>query len=182
MSKNLALIRTGLRMLAQAEESIKSGIVVAGSYDDTERTVSVIPAGKTEAIQHVLLSGICNEDTGIVLVPKGGSDVVIGCVDGAGVWTVLKYGELEEARIELGNVICEISADICRISKGSTVLETGSTIKVSTATENLASLLGDLIAAIKLITVATPSGTSGVPLNVSAFEAINARITNLLSS
>jgi phage baseplate assembly protein gpV len=47
------------------------------------------------------------------------------------------------------------------------------------STESLNSILSDLIDAIKLLTVTTPVGPSGVPINVATFTAIKERLPNL---
>jgi hypothetical protein len=55
-------------------------------------------------------------------------------------------------------------------------------IEISTAGENLHGLLKDLLAAIKVLTVSTPAGTSGVPVNLTDFVALDVRVDNLLQA
>ena len=53
---------------------------------------------------------------------------------------------------------------------------------LSNGTESLATALQDLIAAIKALTVTTPAGVSGPPINLPAFEALAQRFTVLLAA
>jgi hypothetical protein len=46
--------------------------------------------------------------------------------------------------------------------------------------ESLKGLINDLITAIKAITVTTPAGPSGLPVNIADFTAINTRFNTLL--
>jgi histidinol-phosphate/aromatic aminotransferase/cobyric acid decarboxylase-like protein len=56
--------------------------------------------------------------------------------------------------------------------------ETGFTIKKSTNT--LKKILDDLIDQIKLITVTTPNGPSGTPINAAAFDPIKTSVDQLM--
>lgn len=58
--------------------------------------------------------------------------------------------------------------------------EEGFTLKKSTDT--LKKILSDLIDQIKLITVTTPNGPSGTPINATAFDPIKQSVANLLEN
>jgi len=58
--------------------------------------------------------------------------------------------------------------------------ENGYTLKKSTDT--LKKILLDLIDQIKLITVTTPNGPSGTPINATAFDPIKQSVANLLEN
>lgn len=60
------------------------------------------------------------------------------------------------------------------------VIEVRDKIKIENNSYNLKELLGELITEIQKITVPTPSGTSGVPLNVASLSIINSKIKALL--
>ena len=52
-------------------------------------------------------------------------------------------------------------------------------IDFQTQNESLKTLIEDLIAAIKAITVTTPSGPSGTPVNFAQFDSIKTRLSKL---
>lgn len=58
--------------------------------------------------------------------------------------------------------------------------ETGFTVKKST--NSLRKILGDLIDQIKLITVTTPNGPSGTPINATAFDPIKENVNDLFEA
>ena len=58
--------------------------------------------------------------------------------------------------------------------------ENGWTIKRST--ESLKKIISDLIDQINILTVTTPMGPSGVPINITAFTAIKNRLPNLFEN
>lgn len=53
-------------------------------------------------------------------------------------------------------------------------------ITIENEIENLNDLIQDLISEIKMITVPTPAGTSGVPLNITQIAAIGTKLNTLL--
>jgi hypothetical protein len=69
-----------------------------------------------------------------------------------------------------------------KIESGNTVIEVESLIRIATASESLHGILNELITAITLITVPTPAGPSGVPVNAATFNTIVTRLSNLLSA
>ena len=58
--------------------------------------------------------------------------------------------------------------------------ETGFTLKKST--NSLKKILDDLIDQIKLITVTTPNGPSGTPINATAFDPIKTNVDDLMEA
>lgn len=54
-------------------------------------------------------------------------------------------------------------------------------ITISTGKESLHDLLKDLIEAIMQLTVTTPAGISGVPINLTAFQSLAQRLPLLLT-
>ena len=183
MSKNTAKIKAGIQVLADKPYEIISGTVVAGSVNTSEYTMSVLPTNGGEPIAEIMLSTITENNSGLVLIPKDGSNVVIGSVDGTGEWTLLKANELDKATITIGNVIYEIDAAQVNIQNGSSVLNIGSSMfKMHTASESLFGVLKDLITGITLLTVSTSAGNSTVPVNIATFNDLLTRLNNLLSA
>jgi hypothetical protein len=67
-----------------------------------------------------------------------------------------------------------------RIKKAEMIVQ--EKIKIANQTASLGSLLQNLISAIEDLTVPTPAGPSGVPVNILQFTAIKTQLQNLLES
>lgn len=180
MTKNSVKISAGIQALAWRPYEIMSGTVVPGSVDEGNQTISVIPEGKGGAIEGVLLGAISAATDTILVLPKEGSHVVIGSINGPGSWTLLQASEITKVIVTIANTLCTISDGGVKIERGNTVFEIESLIKLATASESLHGILNDLITAITLITVPTPAGPSGVPVNAASFNTIATRLNNLL--
>lgn len=168
--------------LTQQQWQIMWGTVVPGSYDEASGTVDVLPIAQAEAISHVLIHAVPGEDEGLMLVPADGSYVLIGAIEGSGQWVILKTGALSKARIKLGNATLLVDEHGVQCNKSSTKVKVSNKIEISTAGENLHGLLKDFLAAIKVLTVPTPAGSSGVPVNLPDFVALEVRVDNLLQA
>ncbi|MEY4902838.1 MAG: hypothetical protein RLZZ292_653 [Bacteroidota bacterium] len=104
--------------------------------------------------------------SGVFILPKVGSAVVIGCLGNSpNDYVVLQYTEVTKVKFKVNTT--EFSLE-----------DTG--IDFKRGTEGLKSILGDLLDAINAITVTTPQGPSGTPLNFLSFSAIKQRLNNLL--
>jgi hypothetical protein len=182
MTKNSVKISEGIRALTRQPYEIMSGTVVAGSVDEGNQTISVQPDGQEGTIDGVLLGAASVATDAIVVVPKEGSHVVIGSVDGPGNWILLKPSEITKVLVTITNTACTISENGVKMESGNTVIDVESVIKIATASESLHAILNDLITAITLITVPTPAGPSGVPVNAATFNTIVTRLSNLLSA
>ncbi len=67
------------------------------------------------------------------------------------------------------------------VIEGANILVGNNATQKAVLGDLLVSVLGDLITAIKAITVPTAVGPSGIPINFAAFDAISARLNNILS-
>jgi phage gp45-like len=182
MSKNTAKIQEGIRTLVNRQYEIISGTIVPGSLNISEYTVSVQPTANSEPIEGVMLSSIAGADGGFILFPADGSNVVIGSVDGPGEWALMKASEISRARITIGNVVYEMDETKVSIQNGSVIFNmSDSLFKLNTAGESLFQLLKDCITYITELTVPTPSGTSGVPINALDFTNLLSRLNNLIT-
>jgi hypothetical protein len=182
MTGNIHKIRAGMAQLARQPWQIIWGTVVPGSYDAVLGTVGIQPLGQTEPIDNVLINAVPGEEEGMTLVPTDNSYVVTGAIEGSGQWVILKAGEVDKAEIKRGNVTLTVDASGIQCSKGDTVVKVNNKVEISAAGENLHGLLKDLLAAIKVLTVPTPVGTSGVPVNLADFVVLEMRIDNLLQA
>jgi hypothetical protein len=104
---------------------------------------------------------------GMLLLPEIGSEVVVS------------FLSPESAFVSLVSSVGEV-----RLTAGqTTVISTDAGLRIERAGQDLGSVLSDLIAAIKAITVSSsPSGgPTSTPLNAPAFDAISGRINQLLN-
>lgn len=183
MTKNGVKICAGIRELTNKPYEIISGKVKQGSIDTSNLTISVETSDGSEPIEEVTLNVCTGISNGLVLIPKEGSDIVIGTVDGPGEWSLIRASELTKAIIKIGSVTYEMDGDQVKIENGSVVFEIGSSsFKMNTAGEGLYQLLKDLITAITFLTVGTSGGPSSVPVNVATFNSLLTRLGNLLSA
>lgn len=183
MSKNTGKILSAFRTLAGDSCEIKSGKVVAGSIDETNGTISVLPTDGDAPIEGVLLKAHSVSGNGILQIPKDDTDVVISSIDGPGEWVALLISEPEQVSVKIDNVECLITANEVTIANGNVAFVlTPEVIKMTTPTESLHAVLNDLITAITSLTVGTSTGPSTVPINVASFTALQARLSNLTSA
>ncbi len=183
MSKNTGKILSAFRALAGGSCEIISGKVVAGSIDETNGTISVLPTDGESPIEGVMLKAHSAGGNGILQIPKDDTDVVIASIDGTGEWAVLLISEPEQVSVKIDNVECLITADAVTIANGSVAFVlTPEIIKMTTPTESLYAVLNDMITAITSLTVGTSTGPSTVPINVASFTALQARLSNLTSA
>ncbi len=182
MNKNSANINAGLRALAHKPNEIISGIVVSGSIDTSELTMSVQPSDDGIAIEGVRLNGIAGNGNGVVLYPEDGSDVIIGSIDGPGEWVLLQASDITKATVTIGDVSCTVDNTAVTLQNHDVQFNVGDSVfKMNTSSESMFNLLKDLITYISVMTVPTPAGTSGVPLNVTDFTNLLSRLDNLLT-
>ena len=183
MNKNAAKIRTSIRTLVSKQYEIISGTVISGSVDADALTMSVQPSDGGMPIDGVMLSTIINTDRGLVLFPSDDSNVVIGCIDGPGEWTLIKANKVDRVYIKLNSLTYEMDTEHISIQNGDTVLKlSDSLFMMKTGSENMFTFLKDLLTYIKALTVPTPSGTSGIPINSSDFDSLITRLDNLLTN
>jgi hypothetical protein len=183
MNKNATRIKEGIKQLTNEPYEIISGTVVSGSVNMADYTMSVLPSDSTVPIPGVLLNAIAGDRNGMILFPKDDSNVIIGSIDGPGEWALLLASEITGARIITGNVVYVMDEAQVNIQNGSVFLNiSDSAFKLNTASESLFALLKDCFTYISALTVPTPSGPSGVPVNIADFTNLLTRLNNLLAS
>lgn len=182
MNSKSAQIVEGLAALTKREMQILSGNVVAGSIDEDSGTVSVKITCSDDVMTEVAIASNTILDEGLVAIPDEDSNVVIATVDGPGQWAIVKTSKLKKVVASVAN--CSIVNDGTKIiiSRNSSTLSVADKLTISNASENLASILTDLIDQIKLITVTTSGVASTVPANAAAIGAISTRVMALFNS
>jgi hypothetical protein len=81
-----------------------SGTVVAGSLDDVEMTVSVILStdDADTPTEDINLNVVLNNTAGMYLIPSDGAYCIIGEIDGAGKWELLKASAYTKIMATIG--------------------------------------------------------------------------------
>jgi len=112
----------------------------------------------------------------IIPVPAKNTTVLLGLTSAGGEASfIVLADEIEEVTVKIGTQQVIIDKDNVSINANQGKLE------IKNSKENLKKLLQDLINEIMKITVTTPMGTSGTPINIAQFQVIAKRITMLLS-
>lgn len=183
MNQNLEKILKGLQNLSTNPNEIVSGTVVPGSIDENMYTMSVRLSHSNSVLEDVLLNTISEEGKGFYIVPKEGSHVVVGSIDGAGEWMLLKASEIKKLMVHTQEVRFEVNENDVELGNNNLQFNMGAaSFKIKSGSESLYKLLQDLIKALTLLTVNTPSGVSAVPNNVADFTTLLTRLDNLLSA
>ena len=183
MTKNFLRIRAGISTLVNKPFEIISGTVVEGSINEDQLTISVQPSDDSTPIEGVILNAISGENKGMILFPKEGSNVIIGSIDGSGEWGLLRASETTKAIITIGNVVYKMDSAQVSIQNGNVVFNmSDSVFKMSTPGESLFQLLKDCFTYLTQLTVPTPAGTSGIPVNATDFANLLSRLNNLLNA
>lgn len=161
--------------LRQAFQNMRSGdrmtMVIPAqvtALHEADATVDVVDVDGNEIFEVRLRAAVDELQDGVTVFPSVDSWVLIANLGGsASEWAVISTTEVEKVLIKTDACSLEIAADGVAINRGF---------------ENLKSVLNDMLAAIKLITVtcAAPGSPSTTPLNFAAFDLLETRINNLL--
>lgn len=107
-----------------------------------------------------------SDHNGLSVVPKVGSTVLV-CFLNKDTGFISLVSAPAEVKVDLGQTELQIDADGVRIKRGQ---------------EDLFTILRDLLTQLQAITVPTPAGPSGVPVNAPAFNVLSTRLKTLLKS
>ncbi len=147
--------------------TVFSGSVVAGSVNTSELTCSVLLSidnlmAPTECI---LLNPVTDNASGMVLYPADNSNVIVAQIDGPCKYAIIRYSEITKAVITVDNTVFTMTNAGYKIERGSV---------------SLTSIMQNILNHIMALTVTTPSGPSGVPINLSSFTSDLSDLNNLL--
>lgn len=119
-------------------------------------------------LSDVRLRAVINDKSDQVLItPKADSQVLVADLS-AGQYrdlAVVTYSEIDKIEIKVDNMELMVS---------------GGKISIKNASQNLYSLLGELIDAMSALTVSTEMGTSGTPVNAAQFSAVKTKLGQLM--
>ena len=146
-----------------SNEKIYSSICKVLSVDESSRTCQLEPVnGDAERKGRIQASLSLAE--GIFVKPVDGSFVQLSYINNV-TGIITAYSEIESIEIK---------------TSGGGVFSLNTKFSFGNADTDLLTVLTDLLTAIKNITVPTPSGTSGTPLNVADFVTVEQESKKLL--
>jgi hypothetical protein len=164
--------------------SILMGKVVAGSYDAATQTCSVLLSIDDEEhpTEGVMINGVTSMVNGIICQPKDNSIVWVAEVDGEGKYGIIKTSELEKYTLTIGDSIVTVDATKVEMLHGAAkvLIQDADGVQIMKGGSSLKDVFDNLIDEIKLITVPTGTGPSGVPINTATFDVIKDQFDNLI--
>lgn len=181
MSKTKDEIIRGLKELLQTE-NIAVGTVK--SVDESAMT-AVVLADDIE-YQDVRLTAVNNDDSErSCIIPATDSYVLVGFVEGSDTDAfIVLFSQIEKIITKATNI--EITVDKKYTEKSETYEHTadeflfkGGKYQIDGDTTSLKTILLDLVKALKALTVTTPVGPSGTPINVAQFVKVENQINQL---
>jgi hypothetical protein len=165
MSKNTAKIRAGLKALTAKYTEILSGVVVG--INETDATISVLVTGHEDPVEEVKLNAVSNNNNGWIIYPDINSDVIIGCIDGPGEYTLLRASNITKAIITIGNQVFTMD---------------GNKYGLVTGAESLGKIMSDLMDKMLAMTFTNGAGTTSPANNSTDLSNIKTRLNNFLTS
>ncbi|NJM16141.1 MAG: hypothetical protein HC896_12865 [Bacteroidales bacterium] len=163
MNKKQAEILSKLQEFGKQMLPVYMANVVA--VDETALTAEIEVNGLSPL--KCYLSGAEDSIKGFVTIPAVGSTIMAARVDEHGdIYVLLQATEVDKLHVNM---------------HGFTFTIDNAGIKLGGDNSNLKQTLSDLIDAINQLTVTTPAGPSGMPINTASFKAIKEDLQNYLS-
>ncbi len=144
-------IKEAIKKLAQTGEEVYSLVATVTAVDDAERTCDVTPVNGDADIFAVRLQAALSGDSGVVLIPVVGSEVVVSFLSKEAAF-VTAYGEVKAIQIDIGEKGLMVDENGLRISSASTDFKT--------EIDALLDEMKALVTTLKTFQVLTPSGPS----------------------
>lgn len=175
-----------IKQIAQNNKnsSVLMGKVVAGSYSEDTQTCTVLLSIDDEEhpTEGVMINGVTSMVNGIICQPKDNSIVWVAEVDGDGKYGIIKTSELEKYTMTIGDSVVTVEGTKVELLNGeSKVLVQGSDgVQIIKGGTSLKDVFERLIDEVKLITVPTGTGPSGVPINSANFDIIKDEFNSVI--
>lgn len=155
------------------------------AVDEGELTCTVESPDGLELYDVRLRATLDGDNTGIVVLPKVGSSVIVGSLgSGDNDHYVAMWSEVDKVVCLIDGASWTVEADGLVVQKGATKLEVGADgVNIERGGVGLKAALDALIEQIKLLTVTcgAPGSPSSPPINVAAIQAAQTQIDNILA-
>jgi len=196
MSKELDQIREGLEQFSAKRGPAAIIPAVVKTVNEDDNTIAVVFSDEVQ-IDDVRLRSVVKSGNKTVRFPKVESVVLVGCIENSDEYVCIAMEEVDKVLYVIDNTKVETTADghliqvnntkiettdeSCLIQKNNTKVEVSDDgILVEKGSESLKKILDDLLNAINQLTVNTNVGPSSVPINLTAFQSIKARVDQFL--
>lgn len=135
------------------------------AIDFTAQTIDVVDVDGVTIHDVRLKAAVDSQERGVIAFPAEGSQVLIAAIgNDEREYTVIHLAQIHSVKVWISTLTVEANASGMKITRGP---------------ENFKTLLSDLLDGIMALTVTTPSGNSGPPINLATFTTIKARLNNL---
>lgn len=179
MNRDIEDIRRALRENTNGADPVFQARVL--EVDETEFTCTVKQDERVEYADVRLRAIVDGGLKGLAFIPKPGSWVLVGRIGKSNELYVAQFSEIDKIVFTGDKTELSLSGDRAEIKIGETffcISEKGTLIKKGRS--GLKKTLDDLLTALGQLTVTTPNGPSGIPMNAAAFSKIKAELSTYL--
>lgn len=179
MSRDIEEIRQAFREKGNMPDAIFPAEVL--EVDETDFTCTVKQDDAVEYADVRLRAVVDGSLGGLALIPKPGSLVLVGRIGRSNELYVAQFSVIDKVVFTATRMELSLMGDAAEIKTGEAILrisERGTLIRKGQS--GLKKTLDDLLTAIGQLTVTTPNGPSGVPVNAAAFARIKTELSTYL--
>lgn len=170
MNRDIEDIRRALRENTNGADPVFQARVL--EVDETEFTCTVKQDERVEYTDVRLRAIVDGGLKGLAFIPKPGSWVLVGRIGKSNELYVAQFSEIDKIVFTGDRAEIKIGETAFRISEKGTLIKKGRS--------GLKKTLDDLLTALGQLTVTTPNGPSGTPMNAAAFSKIKAELSTYL--
>lgn len=170
MNRDIEDIRRALRENTNGADPVFQARVL--EVDETEFTCTVKQDERVEYADVRLRAIVDGGLKGLAFIPKPGSWVLVGRIGKSNELYVAQFSEIDKIVFTGDRAEIKIGETAFRISEKGTLIKKGRS--------GLKKTLDDLLTALGQLTVTTPNGPSGTPMNAAAFSKIKAELSTYL--
>ena len=162
------------------------------SVDEDTHTCEVSLVHTRLTLPKVRLSAEPDSESHFLVLPKVGSQVLIGLMDEQLRAVVIAFSQIQRFSCKTATSTLSLDKDHAVQTAGNFVLEakkgiqlqvpTGAKIDVGSGAVKLGKLLNDLLLQLAILTVPTGVGPSGPPVNAAKFTEIQTKLATLLNT
>lgn len=172
-------IKRLIRQTVEHDDLIFQGIVTEVNEEEFTCTVR-----RDDQVNYydVRLRGLVNEGLqGFAFIPKMKSTVLVCHIGKSNELFVCKFTEIEKVVFTSRDLTMIVDKKKVDLKKGQVDLQvTAEGITIKKGASGLKRTLSSLLDAICQLTVPTPTGPSGIPINVAIFQQIKTDLSNYL--
>lgn len=182
MEEEIAKFWENVKKLIKGQEAAFFFGTVTG-VNVAERTCTV----KVDQVSYedVRLYGVVkSERKGFCFIPKSGSVVLVGRIDGSNELFVILFTEIDQVLLTIGDrMLFSLDEAACEVQMDTSLVKvTANGLTFSRGKSGLKKTLEQLVDAICRLTVTTATGPSGTPINAADFIKVKDDLSNYLEN